>query len=329
METDAKKSKWLCSPNYPRPAIWYHYSHSPAEHFALAGYEYLARLADTSSAPDDETLDRVPEAYQRWIDRYVLDRLRCTEPPKQRKKKKAPSDEPAEEVPASIAGIDITWHRELPRLKVWAGQMSLATIIAPRLIAIQSDDATRQSLFDFRIAMRDAKSNVPIGASGLDPRSIVDARAAGFSPSDLSIAVAQYPAVDLLAIIGLQVSPIMRISWNEYAYTGAPNSWDTQDAWSFRLVAREGGYMRNFSMATKWTSDNLALPQPTDKPIRQHVIELANKKEMTAYAIAHATKRGCECAVSEDHIKRYLDGDADMTSEKVDAVLGVLGVSKK
>lgn len=62
------------------------------------------------------------------------------------------------------------------------------------------------------------------------------------------------------------------------------------------------------------------------KSIRQAVIERATELEMTAYAIAHAAKVGEDFIVSVDHVQHYLAGRKDMTSEKVDAVLRVLGL---
>lgn len=323
------KTKWIRSVNYPWPAPWYHGAHSPALHFALTAYDYI--VAGMAGHPADEAMDADPDLLRRTRDAYVLAALANNEAPKKVKRRK--SEEDTKEDPVTLCGVAISWPVELPRLKVWAGQMSLATIIAPRLAAVRSAAAHEfiltQSLFDFCAGMRDEKTNTPIGAAGLDPRGIVDAIDAGFSPTSLGMAVAQWPAVDLLAIIGLQLAPITRIAWDEYGYAASAGPWDNKDAWRFKIGARAGGYLRAFGLAEKWRDGAPSLPVPGAGSIREHIIALAKKRDMTAYAIALETKRGGECLVSDDHVKAFLSGEKDMTSERLDAVLEVLRFNEK
>ena len=64
--------------------------------------------------------------------------------------------------------------------------------------------------------------------------------------------------------------------------------------------------------------------------IRAAVQAAAEKNELTAYAIAKAVnalprRKGKPLAIWT--VQRYLNGEADMTSEKLDAVFQVLGLS--
>lgn len=63
--------------------------------------------------------------------------------------------------------------------------------------------------------------------------------------------------------------------------------------------------------------------------IRQTIQAQAAKLGMTAYAIAHAAKVDGKFVVSVNHVQEYLAGKKDMTSQKVDAVLRVLGLVVK
>lgn len=66
------------------------------------------------------------------------------------------------------------------------------------------------------------------------------------------------------------------------------------------------------------------------RPIREVVIERAEEREMTAYAIAKATvDADGELVVSLNHVNEYLAGRKDMTGKKLDAVLRVLGLQIK
>lgn len=62
--------------------------------------------------------------------------------------------------------------------------------------------------------------------------------------------------------------------------------------------------------------------------IRQAVIKAVERQGHTAYSLTHAIKEANdgEFAVSHNHINEYLAGRKDMTSEKVDWLLRVLGL---
>lgn len=60
--------------------------------------------------------------------------------------------------------------------------------------------------------------------------------------------------------------------------------------------------------------------------VREIIIKKAEELQLDGYEIAHACKRlnNGEFIVSVDHVIKYLKGEKDMTSEKLDAVLEVL-----
>lgn len=60
--------------------------------------------------------------------------------------------------------------------------------------------------------------------------------------------------------------------------------------------------------------------------IREAVQAQADKLGLSAYAIAHESKQGDEFLVSVNHVQEYLSGRKDMTSTKLDAIFGVLGL---
>jgi len=212
--------------------------HEPIEHFALAGYNSLARrIADYSTQPDDEEDDSL-RSQDRWRDEQILEMLRAGWPSVKRARRKQSDESPREKV-LLFAGQKIDWHLGLPELKVWSGQASLESIIDARVQAIRShrlpEDAT---LIDWR---------VPMGtASGLDARSAVNAIDVGFSPTALGMDVFTFAAAELLGIVGMVVWPIMRFGYREYGYLD-----ENDDLWRFGQVDRDGGHHRKFSAARK------------------------------------------------------------------------------
>ena len=61
--------------------------------------------------------------------------------------------------------------------------------------------------------------------------------------------------------------------------------------------------------------------------IRQAIVAQAKRLGLTAYAIAKQSKRGGKWAVSPDHVLSYMNGEKDMTSKRLDAVMKVLGIT--
>ena len=60
----------------------------------------------------------------------------------------------------------------------------------------------------------------------------------------------------------------------------------------------------------------------TDGTLRTSIIARAKSLGLTAYAIARDTGG----VVSPDHMRAYMVGDKDMTGERLDAVMRVLGM---
>jgi len=83
------------------------------------------------------------------------------------------------------------------RLKLWAGQQTSLKIVEVLRDAIaQVDVASSRELFDMGSPLT--------GRFGVDPRAAWNALDVGFSPNDQQMEVLSFPAVELLAAVGLQ-----------------------------------------------------------------------------------------------------------------------------
>jgi len=82
-------------------------------------------------------------------------------------------------------------------LKMWAGQQTSSGIVEELRKAICGwDDASASQLFNVGKPLT--------GRFGVDPRAAWNALDTGFSPNEQAMAVTTYPAVELLAAVGLQ-----------------------------------------------------------------------------------------------------------------------------
>lgn len=147
-------------------------------------------------------------------------------PPKKVREKK-PRDEEVSERAVSLGGVRVDWHTAFRELKIWAGQATLESMILRRQAALYSAAVPPCRLIDWRLPIKTM--------SGLDPRTAAGAIDIGFSPAALDMDIETYVAAELLAIIGMQVSPITRFGGREYGYLDPIGQW-----WSFRVVEREG-----------------------------------------------------------------------------------------
>lgn len=204
--------------------------HSPTEHFAGVGYRHLAAQA-SGHPPGDEYEDEHPGAQAQWLDAQVLAALRGAEKPSKRAPRAEPEDH--EDV-AILAGVKITWHRALPELKVWAGRATLKTLIHGRMLALWEAEPAKR-LMEWQLPLRTS--------FGIDPRSVATQLDTGFSVAALGMPIYTYVAAELLAVIGLQLSPLTRFAPREYGYL-RDDGW-----WKFSVVEREG-YHRMFSFST-------------------------------------------------------------------------------
>lgn len=227
--------------DYP-PYTLYRATHSPAQHFALAGYQYLDARIDNSAQPSDDYEDEHPGAVDAWRDKAILALLRGSEPPKKQRKE---PDENGKEKIVTLAGVRIDWHLALPELKVWAGKANMLTVTSRRLAALWECEPDGSRLLDWTVPLKTA--------SGLDARIQTDPIDVGFSLAALGMKIMTFAAAELLAIIGLQTSPIVRWSKENYGYADATGQW-----WRFRVLDRSDGYHRKFTMSERVLDDPFA-----------------------------------------------------------------------
>lgn len=105
--------------------------------------------------------------------------------------------------PVRLSGFGITldwWSTERgekTRLKLWAGQQT-----SERIVTDLRDALTRLAIVN---AVELFDTGMPLtGRFGVDPRAAWNALDVGFSPNEQSMEVITFPAVELLASVGLQ-----------------------------------------------------------------------------------------------------------------------------
>lgn len=130
--------------------------------------------------------------------------------------------------------VEINWPDRIPGLKSWTGQMTLPKLIRRLQDLLRTSD--EPDLF--------AVSVPAVGVSGIDALSCVDALDAGFSVSRLEMPVFQRPALELLAILGLQQLPLISFAPRVCGFLH-----DGQ-VWKMPLHARDGGYYFRFGDLT-------------------------------------------------------------------------------
>jgi len=124
----------------------------------------------------------------------------------------------------------ITWPDRVPGLRTWAGQMTLAKIIAKQRTLLSS--AQGADLFEARAAAR--------GSTGIDPLGCVDAIDAGFSLDAQGMAIEQRPGLELLAILGLELVPLVSFGSRECGFVHGGQ------LWRFDVLPRSGEYYRRW-----------------------------------------------------------------------------------
>lgn len=206
--------------------------HSPAQHFGQVAYDYLAaKITDWSGAPGDDANEADIRAD---VDCRVLSLLLQNAPQPQRKKRSLDKGEQREDL-VSLAGERIGWHRALPELKCWAGQATLAGIIAARAEALTVSLPDGVSLLDWRVPLK--------SCSGIDARVAPNALDDGFSVAEIGLKIQTYAACELLAVLGMALTPIVRYGSRQYGYVDPAGQW-----WQFRVIEREG-YHRCYTMS--------------------------------------------------------------------------------
>lgn len=221
--------------------------HSPCEHFAAVAYESIVAAIPTndykdvaSPFPTDEAEDEQPGSQRRWLDLAVLRSLRGDTVTN--RKKINPKEGERSERPLELAGHRIDWHLALPELKIWAGQATLQTLVDGRRVAVQGAVASLGGT-----SIRDWRLPYP-SMSGLDPRTAAGSLDIGFSPATLGMMISTYIADELLAVVGMQISPVIRFGRKSYGYADPSGQW-----WQFSVIERES-YHRMLTMSQRHTN---------------------------------------------------------------------------
>lgn len=207
-----------------------------AEYLARVGFAHL--LGRDATPVDDYADDEEREAARLADHAIVRERLLSAEP--------TPSyDDGARWI------IPITWPGRVPRLKTWAGRQTLAAIIADHQEAIAaSGERDLYRLITFGT-----------GPSGVDSRPCSTALDDGFSRNDLLVKISIWPAVELLAIVGIETLPLISFGGREigFAHDGR--------LWRFRSEPRTGYYSRWGNVAPVADLPHWTLGAPPREPV--------------------------------------------------------------
>lgn len=203
--------------------------HHPAHYCAQVGWRWLlAHIGGPSEPADDwsqeggDDGDRAQYLAARRMDHQrVADWLRAA-------RVRAITDRDG----CHIGDVTITWPDRAPQLAVWAGQQTLARLVAQRQRAMPENVTDVMAI------------EAPIkGASGIGPGAST-ALEVGFSIDDNDMMRVTAVAVELLAIIGAETMPITLMPDGRIAY-------DTSDGarFAFRVERRGQSYYRRWGMA--------------------------------------------------------------------------------
>jgi hypothetical protein len=212
----------------------YRWDHSPAQHFGQVAYDFLAaKITDWRGAPGDDDNMRDVRAD---MDRRVLALLLRDAPQAKKQKRSNTEGEPREEM-LKLCGERIGWHRALPELKCWAGQATLLSTVAARVEALGGAPPEGVGLLDWTVPLKTC--------SGIDARVAPNGLDDGFSVAQLGMPIYTYAACELLAVLGMAITPIVRYGYRCYGYVDRDGQW-----WQFRVVEREG-YHRCYTISQK------------------------------------------------------------------------------
>lgn len=181
--------------------------------------EYLAPigfdcLLGTATPPRDEDDPESVAAARRDDHQRVRDLLLST---------------PATSLPGRDGAVwvrRLTWPDRVPGLKTWAGNQTLPKLISKLQVAVRKSPS--EDLFELRVPMK--------GATGIDALSCQNAIDIGFSPSTLDMEVLQRPALELLAIVGLERLPLLSFANRVCGFV------EKGRIWQFPVEERDGGY---------------------------------------------------------------------------------------
>jgi hypothetical protein len=233
-------------PDYTR------HQHAPLDHFAFRGWRQAMNLlgitVPTASGmvpppeegdgpiPPAAELEALAEAARRDLDHWALEWLAFA------RAYKLPGRHGIRVEKPGGGTLAITWPDRLPGLRTWAGQQTLhglwearrASLVPKKKSGLPSCPDGPGGLWAFRAACG--------GASGLDSDS-TDAIDLGFSPDAAGIDVMWRPAVEMLAVVGLEGARLAvqaSSPWLEYRAGGK--------RWRFQRLKRTK-YLGRLSMA--------------------------------------------------------------------------------
>lgn len=127
----------------------------------------------------------------------------------------------------------ITWPDRVPSLKTWAAQSTLPKIIATHQRRLRESDEL--DLFSVRSFTKQGE-----GPSGFDATTCQDPIDIGFSLSEIGMKIELRPAVELLAIIGLETVPLVSFDSHQCGIV------HDEKIWRFNIEERAGGYFRRW-----------------------------------------------------------------------------------
>jgi hypothetical protein len=216
---------------------------NPCDYLARVGYGLLVpHPAEPDMGGDDPdwVADNDPERYAAAVvtalrkdHESVMVRLRDSEA------------EPVHHyVGARWLGTLITWPDRMPCLKTWAGQMTLPGIIKKSRAAIRGH--TDEDPFAFSAPLK--------GVTGFDPLPAQSALDIGFNPARLDMPIFQRPAVELLAVYGLESLPLVSFGRRDCGFVHGGRLWrfavEERDGWLHRW-----GMMRDDTAARMASAD--------------------------------------------------------------------------
>ena len=245
---------------------------NPGQFFACCGLLDLMTLHDPTVIANFERAGNRPRSAQFVIQRNgepsdlrtILRRLKCAVP-EYLDERVEPAVRPVT-IPYDGMPLVLDWwlneFRDRPvSLKCWAGQVTTKNLFS-ELLPLLDEEVTPEGLFD---SARMTKAKL-----GVDPRSAWNALDFGFSPDKHGRDSAVFPAVEVLASIGLQSfrpdtrerEKVCYALWQtplpaSVARQAFRNPWDGLPAISYEFAIRKRGQSyKYFTLANETDKEN-------------------------------------------------------------------------
>ena len=185
-----------------------------AEYLARIGFGHLLGAFSVPVADEDDQ-EEIANA-QHKEHRFVLMKLLAVKPSE----------------PARGRGcrwlVNITWPNRVPGLIVWSGQQSLKKVIEQRQEMLRSHEFCEGDLYLLTVSHETT--------CGIDSWSCADPIDIGFNPRVHKMLIAQRPALELLAIIGLETVPLVSFGYRDCGFIHG------RSLCRFAVTCRDGGY---------------------------------------------------------------------------------------